>query len=62
MEGKTMAIDSSIWIYQFQATMRAKDGPRFDERPCPWFPSSNMQASLLWHETRFRILMEAHPR
>ncbi|KAK0193832.1 hypothetical protein F5146DRAFT_1101681 [Armillaria mellea] len=26
MEGKTMAIDSSIWIYQFQATMRAKDG------------------------------------
>ncbi|KAG9037849.1 DNA repair protein rad2 [Tulasnella sp. JGI-2019a] len=26
MEGKTMAIDSSIWIYQFQATMRDKDG------------------------------------
>ncbi|THV07342.1 PIN domain-like protein [Dendrothele bispora CBS 962.96] len=26
MEGKTVAIDSSIWIYQFQATMRAKDG------------------------------------
>ncbi|KAK0204838.1 PIN domain-like protein [Desarmillaria ectypa] len=26
MEGKKMAIDSSIWIYQFQATMRAKDG------------------------------------
>ncbi|KAF8513176.1 hypothetical protein BU17DRAFT_77279 [Hysterangium stoloniferum] len=26
MEGKTMAIDSSIWLYQFQATMRDKDG------------------------------------
>ncbi|KIY67260.1 PIN domain-like protein [Cylindrobasidium torrendii FP15055 ss-10] len=26
MEGKTMAIDSSIWIYQFQATMRGKEG------------------------------------
>ncbi|KAL0065080.1 DNA repair protein rad2 [Marasmius tenuissimus] len=26
MEGKTVAIDSSIWIYQFQATMRTKDG------------------------------------
>ncbi|PFH52926.1 hypothetical protein AMATHDRAFT_138725 [Amanita thiersii Skay4041] len=26
VEGKTMAIDSSIWIYQFQATMRDKDG------------------------------------
>ncbi|KAG8882368.1 DNA repair protein rad2 [Tulasnella sp. 332] len=26
MEGKTMAIDSSIWIYQFQATVRDKDG------------------------------------
>ncbi|KAL1753164.1 hypothetical protein FB107DRAFT_292609 [Schizophyllum commune] len=26
MEGKTMAIDSSIWIYQFQATMRDKEG------------------------------------
>ncbi|KAJ3850694.1 hypothetical protein EV368DRAFT_44752 [Lentinula lateritia] len=26
MEGKIVAIDSSIWIYQFQATMRAKDG------------------------------------
>ena len=26
MEGKSMAIDSSIWIYQFQATMRDKDG------------------------------------
>ena len=26
MEGKVMAIDSSIWIYQFQATMRDKDG------------------------------------
>lgn len=26
MEGKAMAIDSSIWIYQFQATMRDKDG------------------------------------
>ncbi|KAL0574982.1 DNA repair protein rad2 [Marasmius crinis-equi] len=26
MEGKTVAIDSSIWIYQFQATMRSKDG------------------------------------
>ncbi|KAJ3837305.1 PIN domain-like protein [Lentinula raphanica] len=26
MEGKVVAIDSSIWIYQFQATMRAKDG------------------------------------
>lgn len=25
-EGKIMAIDSSIWIYQFQATMRDKDG------------------------------------
>ncbi|KAF8969210.1 hypothetical protein BDZ97DRAFT_270879 [Flammula alnicola] len=25
-EGKAMAIDSSIWIYQFQATMRDKDG------------------------------------
>ncbi|KAF9267851.1 PIN domain-like protein [Marasmius fiardii PR-910] len=26
MEGRTLAIDSSIWIYQFQATMRGKDG------------------------------------
>jgi DNA excision repair protein ERCC-5 len=26
MEGKAMAIDSSIWIYQFQATMLDKDG------------------------------------
>ena len=26
VEGKAMAIDSSIWIYQFQATMRDKDG------------------------------------
>ncbi|KAF8312505.1 PIN domain-like protein, partial [Clavulina sp. PMI_390] len=26
MEGKKMAIDSSIWLYQFQATMRDKDG------------------------------------
>jgi DNA excision repair protein ERCC-5 len=26
VEGKSMAIDSSIWIYQFQATMRGKDG------------------------------------
>ncbi|KAK7033213.1 hypothetical protein R3P38DRAFT_2619130 [Favolaschia claudopus] len=26
MEGQIMAIDSSIWIYQFQATMRDKDG------------------------------------
>lgn len=25
-EGKAMAIDSSIWIYQFQATMRDKEG------------------------------------
>ncbi|KAJ6513147.1 hypothetical protein C8R45DRAFT_857515 [Mycena sanguinolenta] len=26
MEGQIMAIDSSIWIYQFQATMRDQDG------------------------------------
>ena len=26
MEGKSMAIDSSIWLYQFQATMRDRDG------------------------------------
>ncbi|KAG0706759.1 hypothetical protein DFH29DRAFT_116872 [Suillus ampliporus] len=26
IEGKVLAIDSSIWIYQFQATMRDKDG------------------------------------
>ena len=26
MEGKKMAIDSSIWLYQFQATMRDKEG------------------------------------
>jgi DNA excision repair protein ERCC-5 len=26
VEGKAFAIDSSIWIYQFQATMRDKDG------------------------------------
>ena len=26
MEGKSMAIDSSIWIYHFQATMRDKEG------------------------------------
>ncbi|KAF5385963.1 hypothetical protein D9615_002649 [Tricholomella constricta] len=26
MEGQAMTIDSSIWIYQFQATMRDKDG------------------------------------
>lgn len=26
IEGKAMAIDSSIWIYQFQATMRDKEG------------------------------------
>ena len=26
VEGKAMAIDSSIWIYQFQATMRDRDG------------------------------------
>ncbi|KAF9787513.1 hypothetical protein BJ322DRAFT_729829 [Thelephora terrestris] len=26
LEGKILAIDSSIWIYQFQATMRDKDG------------------------------------
>lgn len=26
MEGKSLAIDSSIWIYQFQATMRDKEG------------------------------------
>lgn len=26
IEGKTLAIDSSIWIYQFQATMRDKEG------------------------------------
>jgi DNA excision repair protein ERCC-5 len=29
MEGKVLAIDSSIWIYQFQATMRDKDGKLF---------------------------------
>ena len=26
LEGKVLAIDSSIWIYQFQATMRDNDG------------------------------------
>ena len=26
VEGTAMAIDSSIWIYQFQATMRDKEG------------------------------------
>ena len=26
VEGKAMAIDSSIWIYQFQATMRDREG------------------------------------
>ncbi|KIY43975.1 PIN domain-like protein [Fistulina hepatica ATCC 64428] len=26
LEGKILAIDSSIWIYQFQSTMRDKDG------------------------------------
>ncbi|KAG8738187.1 DNA repair protein rad2 [Ceratobasidium sp. 414] len=26
LEGKILAIDSSIWLYQFQATMRDKDG------------------------------------
>jgi DNA excision repair protein ERCC-5 len=26
IQGKALAIDSSIWIYQFQATMRDKDG------------------------------------
>lgn len=26
MEGKKMAIDSSIWLYQFQATMRDNEG------------------------------------
>ncbi|KAG8929186.1 DNA repair protein rad2 [Tulasnella sp. 417] len=26
MEGKALAIDSSIWLYQFQATMRDKEG------------------------------------
>lgn len=26
IEGKALAIDSSIWMYQFQATMRDKDG------------------------------------
>lgn len=26
VEGKAMAIDSSIWLYQFQATMRDKEG------------------------------------
>lgn len=26
MEGNAMAIDSSIWLYQFMATMRDKDG------------------------------------
>ncbi|KAG6334646.1 hypothetical protein ID866_4442 [Astraeus odoratus] len=26
MEGRALAIDSSIWIYQFQATMRDKEG------------------------------------
>ncbi|CAK5268406.1 unnamed protein product [Mycena citricolor] len=26
LEGQILAIDSSIWIYQFQATMRGKDG------------------------------------
>ncbi|KAL4064412.1 hypothetical protein J3A83DRAFT_4376630 [Scleroderma citrinum] len=26
LEGKALAIDSSIWMYQFQATMRDKDG------------------------------------
>jgi DNA excision repair protein ERCC-5 len=26
MEGKALAIDSSIWIYQFQATMRDREG------------------------------------
>ncbi|KII85043.1 hypothetical protein PLICRDRAFT_145693 [Plicaturopsis crispa FD-325 SS-3] len=26
VEGRTMAIDSSIWLYQFQATMRDKEG------------------------------------
>ncbi|KAJ6576602.1 PIN domain-like protein [Mycena vulgaris] len=29
MEGQVMAIDSSIWIYQFQATMRDNDGRAF---------------------------------
>lgn len=26
IENKSLAIDSSIWLYQFQATMRDKDG------------------------------------
>jgi DNA excision repair protein ERCC-5 len=26
MQGKAVAIDSSIWLYQFQATMRDKEG------------------------------------
>jgi DNA excision repair protein ERCC-5 len=26
MEGRALVIDSSIWIYQFQATMRDKEG------------------------------------
>lgn len=26
LEGKILAIDSSIWLYQFQATMRDKEG------------------------------------
>ncbi|TYJ54137.1 hypothetical protein B9479_005235 [Cryptococcus floricola] len=32
MEGKRLAIDSSIWLYQFQATMRDKDGRVLAER------------------------------
>jgi len=33
MEGKALAIDSSIWIYQFQATMRDKEGRGLNNAP-----------------------------
>ncbi|KAH7930210.1 hypothetical protein BV22DRAFT_1140704 [Leucogyrophana mollusca] len=49
IEGKALAIDSGIWIYQFQAIMRNKDGlarPVKDHLPHPRRIAQNASAML----------------
>jgi DNA excision repair protein ERCC-5 len=47
MEGKALAIDSSIWIYQFQATMRDKEGKALVKRARVGFPAPDLQTPVL---------------